>query len=243
MRHMPARRAQPEAFGRCRENLLTCDKATDIIGVMVTPNLNDAVDALAYLEAPLRAVQQALDDGVSFADGVLDKLPSDSHYWAHCVRYHACNRLASAPADGWRWARLANSGMLVARDPLVVRVFKSQFDGPPNPGHSVARNRFWRQEGASVQLPLPGLTWGGDVPEPLTTHLILDWDIDGAKRIVLALSKPHGSWKFTGQPKLVWRRPVIITEEELRFSPAVEDDVLVQPRFEELEADEPGQLG
>jgi hypothetical protein len=165
---------------------------------MFTPDLDQPEDVLKFLTDPLRSIYEGLDDGVSFAELTLAQLPRDAHLWSHLVRYQACHYLVGLGSKPWNLAKLANSGMQISYGPIQVRVLKRLSDGPPHPGVSGARRDFYGQQ----YLPL---SWG-DLTTPASgANLIVDWNADAAHHVTLALSKPIGTWKYQGQPKLAWR--------------------------------------
>jgi len=201
----------------------------------VTPDPDQPEDVLAYLADGVRAVRDALDEGISFADGILSALPLDPYLWAHLVRYQARAVLTGLEPETWSLGRdLRNSGIEIARGPFTVRALKSQGGGPPHPGGSGARRSFWGQQ---MALPFDGNEGA------VGANLILDWDAGLDREILLGLSKPIGIWKYRGIPKLEWRRPVEVGEDtELRFTPG-EEDVDVEPRFDLTELEEEGDAG
>lgn len=209
---------------------------------MHTVDLRDPDAILAYLAQPIRAVRDSLDDGISYADSVLHGLPPDDHFWAHAVRYRACQCLRGLPGTNWRITRaLPNSGIEVARDPLLFRTLKTQGDAPPSPGASCARRAYWQQRPQATQLAFP-LEWNG-IQAPIDgANLLLDWNVDQQRRLSPALSKPLGVWRYQGVPKLEWRRLVVFgDDDEPRFKPG-DGDVDVAPRFDMTELEE-GEAG
>jgi hypothetical protein len=62
--------------------------------------LDEPDDVLRFLASPIRAVREALDHGVSWADIILDGMPRDPHMWAHAVRFAAREQLGAAPMPG-----------------------------------------------------------------------------------------------------------------------------------------------
>jgi hypothetical protein len=207
---------------------------------MFTRHLDDPEQVLTYLTVPIRAIRDALDHGVSLADSMLGGLlPFDSHLWAHIARYGACQHLAQVQPDGWECGRkLPNSGIEVICSPLVLRTLKAQGSDPPHPGGNLARRMFWTQ-GQQMRLPL---SLGG-VRFPEGANFILDWTVNRERVIALALSKPIGTWKYRGTPKLEWRRPVRIADgEDLRFVPT-DEDLSVEPAFDPGEFEVGGDAG
>jgi hypothetical protein len=207
---------------------------------MFTPNLDDPEQVLDYLAAPIRAIRDAIDHGVSLADSKFSDMSFDPYLWAHIARFGACQRLAEIEPDGWEHGRdLPNSGIEVRRGPLVLRTLKAQSDDPPHPGGNAARQAFWTQ---AQQLRLP--IWLGGALFPVGANFILDWMVDRQRVISLALSKPIGVWKYRGAPKLEWRRPVGITDgEDLRFVATDEDDLNIEPTFDPGEFEAGGDAG
>lgn len=201
---------------------------------MVT--LEDPDSVLAYLAEPLQAAYECLDDGVSFADGILDGLAHDPHFWANAVRYHARHRLAEMNPRGWQLGReLKNCGIEIRKDPLVFRVLKAQDGGPPHPGLSVSRRRFFSQRTEQMVIPLEV----GGVRIPAVTNLILDWTIGERRSLNLALCKPLGLWRYQGTPKLEWRRHVAFPSggDRPRFV-APEEEFEIEPRYDLEELDD-----
>lgn len=191
---------------------------------MFTP-LDDPAEALAHLASPLRVLRDCLEDGGSFADSTLEERPYDPHMWAHLTRYHARNELYAAEKEATNWSmgrKLANSGIEIVCDPLVVRVLKTQGSTTPHPGSNSARMNFWSQAVAVTQMRLPLLF--GSKSMPHAANVIVDWTIGTDKEILLALAKPVGTWKYRHNPKLQWRRPVVFdAADEPRFIPRDED--------------------
>jgi hypothetical protein len=208
---------------------------------MFTPavDLDQPEQVLTYLAPPIRAIHDALDHGASLADSMCNDLPHDPHLWAHLARFGACQYLAGLQLDGWsRGRELPNSGIEVARGPLVLRALKCQDGDPPHPGGNRARRAFWMQGAEQLRLAL-----GVDgVRFPVGANYILDWTVGERRVISLALSKPTGVWKYRGRPKLEWRRPVRITDDDLKFVPP-DEDVLVEPTFDSSEFDGSGDAG
>lgn len=215
---------------------LTSEYRADNIGSMFTPDPSDPEQVLAHLAGPVREVRDALDDGISFADTKLDELPFDPYLWAHLVRYQTRLRLSNANQEGWKLGRtLPNSGIEVVRGPFVLRALKTQVGDPPHPGGNRARRNYWTQ---SQQLVLP-LDGNGARPQ-IGANLILDWTVDDARQVEVALSKPVGVWKYQGAPRLEWRRIVVFDQgSELKFEPR-EEDVQVEPKFDLTELGDEG---
>lgn len=228
---------------------------------MNTSELRDPDDVLGYMARPLRAVRDALEHGIAYADAahldvgpdgerqreMLSKLDGATrtlreaqyrsnyrHLWAHAARFEANIQLDEATQIGWRRGRrLPNSGIEVARDPLVARVLKSRDGCPPAPGHSRSRRKYWQQAGRYHQMGLP-FPW---LPEADSAdwlvmpsdgaNLIIDWDADRSRQLLLGLSKPNGVWHYRGQPDLEWRRIVEFTEDDEPRFVATDEDVAV----------------
>jgi hypothetical protein len=206
---------------------------------MSTPDLNDPEQVLAYLATPIRAVRDALDHGVSLADTMLSGMKYDPYLWTQIVRYGACQHLAGIDPEGWQRGReLPNNGLEITRGPLVLRTLKAQGSDPPHPGRNLARRAFWTQQ---MRLPL---VFEGIAFPVSGANYILDWTVGRERVLSMALSKPIGIWKYRNQPKLEWRRAVRITDDEgLRFVPADEDDLNVEPTFEPGEFEADGDAG
>ena len=90
--------------------------------------LDDPPQVLAFASPSLLALREALDDGISYADTILDRLPPDPYYWSHSVRYHAVHVLDRtsggtpvAPADQQRIAdELTGVTFVADRNSVVV---------------------------------------------------------------------------------------------------------------------------
>lgn len=210
---------------------MTCEHGANIISAMFTQSENEPEETLAFLSGGIRRLRGALEDGVSFADGVMDGSPGDPHLWAHLVRYRSRARLEEYLEETWALGRrLRNSGIEIVRGPFVMRALKSQEGGPPHPGGSWARRSYWMQ-----QLTLP---FDGHERPAAGANLIVDWALGEQREILLALSKPVGVWKYRGVPKLEWRVQVVFSDDsELIFQPA-EEDVNVELTFDLTELDE-----
>lgn len=217
---------------------MTGDLGVDIIGAMVTTaNLdpNDPESILAHLREPLTAIHHSMDDGVSFADGTLDGQPWNPHVWATLVRYRALNLLHQVDKDGWGVSRaLPNCGIAVTVGPLSGRLLKSQAGGPPSPGRNLARLRYWSQY---HQLALNLDSPDASIDPVVGANLIIDWDVTDDREVILALSKPIGTWKYKGKPELEWRLPVMADGDELSFA-GQDEDVDVEVRYDLRELDE-----
>ena len=200
---------------------------------MFTP-LDDPAEALDHLADPLRSVRDCLDDGISWADTTMEGHPPDPYLWSHLARYRARNLLSEVAAGHWSMGRnLANSGIEIVCNPLVVRVLKTQGSTTPHPGRNHARMKYWSQIPSQIRLPL---IFGGK-PMPQTPNLIVDWTVGPDKEILLALAKPRGVWKYRGNPRLEWRRAVIFgAADEPKFVPS-DEDVDVDYDRDELKGD------
>ncbi len=212
--------------------MLTCEHRANNIGAMFTETGDEPDEILSFLSDGIPALRGALEDGVSFADGVMDGNPGDPHLWANLVRYRARMKLEDYEARGWSLGRrLRNSGIEIVKGPMVMRALKSQEGAPPPPGASRARRSYWMQ-----QLVLP---FGENDDGPATgANLVVDWALGGGREILLTLSKPVGVWKYRGAPKLEWRLPVVFVDDaELSFQPS-DEDVAVEPAFDLAELDE-----
>lgn len=208
-----------------------------------TIDLDEPEEVLKFAAQPLRMVRDAFDDGVSYADAQLHEQPWNDHYWSHSVRYRARNVLGEELwADGWHLGRdLANSGVEIVHGALAMRVLKAIGGAPPNPGLSHARQSFWRQTSAtpeSRQLTFPLALDGAVIING--SNLIIDWDVVEQRRLVLALSKPTGVWRYQTKPRLAWRRHVIFGPDGgLHFHPSEEDIAIDYPDYDVKELDEP----
>jgi hypothetical protein len=187
--------------------------------------LDEPDDVLRFLASPIRAVREALDHGVSWADIILDGMPRDPHMWAHAVRFAAREQLG-AGSDAWTVRDLANSGIEVVASPVVMRTMKAQAGGPPSPGHSRTRRAYWMQQGTLA------LDWDG-TREPVTgANLLLDWSLGSAREVFLSLSKPVSVWKYRGQPRVAWRRPVEFDDANVPHFVVSDESVDVEPKFD-----------
>jgi hypothetical protein len=201
-----------------------------------TPDPNSPEAVLEYLREPLSAIHLSMDDGVSFADGVVDDQPWNPHVWATLVRYRALNILNAVEDKWWGLGRkLPNCGISLKAGPFTGRLLKAQGGDPPAPGRNLARRRYWSQY-QQLSMPLSPMDSGID---PLVgANLIIDWDVSADRRVLLALSKPAGIWKYQGNPDLEWRHPIVVEGNEMAFE-GQDDGVDVEPRYElgELKGD------
>ncbi len=173
----------------------------------------------------IEAVAVALDDGVSYADSVLERMDADPHLWAHLVRYRAVQVLREKEGGGsWRLGRdLQNSGIELFRGSFVLRVFKGQEGGPPHPGGSFSRRRFWSQ---MDQLAFD--LGGAMIRDGEAANLILDWAVDDKRAVVVGLSKPAGIWAYQERPRVEWRIAVPIGEERMPRFEVPEEDIYIE---------------
>lgn len=215
---------------------LTCEHPANNISAMFTASYDEPEEILAFLSDGILGLRDALEDGVSFADGVMDGNPDDPHLWANLVRYRARMKLEEHETQAWSMGRhLRNSGIEIVKGPIVMRALKAQGDAPPHPGASRARRNYWMQQ---LTLPFDG----NDAGPAAGANLVVDWALGGEREILLALSKPIGVWKYRGAPKLEWRLPVVYVDDtELGFQPT-DEDVAVEPVFDltELEEEDSG---
>ncbi len=203
---------------------------TDIIGSMFTIDLEEPEQVLEYLGPMLHDVYEAIDHGVSLAESKMSDLSPDAFLWAHMVRFGARQWLDRTEATDWEQGRnLANSGIELRRTPLVVRVVKALDGGPPHPGVSGRKRAFWMQQ--NERLPLAF----GKVAMPKVCNFLLDWNVGASQDIELALSKPNGEWRFKDNPRLAWRRQVVLTKQGQRFSSPEERDLDVAAVIDEAE--------
>lgn len=201
--------------------------------------LDDPEQALQHLRKPLAALRDSLEHGASFATSTMEGHADDPYLWAHLTRYEARNDLATKTEDGWSIGRrLANSGIEIVSEPLVVRALKTQGSTTPHPGRNAARINFWTQAVTQLRLPLRF----GNREMPQSANLIVDWSIGHDNDILLALAKPVGTWRYRGNPKLAWRKPVVFdASDEPSFVPASEDvEVLVEYDQDELKGEREG---
>lgn len=122
-----------------------------------------------------------------------------------------------------------------------MRTMKTQGGDPPSPGHSRTRRAFWAQQ-TEGQKSLE-LEWG-DIREPADgANLILGWtpSLDGS--VELALAKPIATWKYKGQPRLAWSRPVEFDSDDIPHFLVADEDVDVEPKYDlgELGPESAGQ--
>lgn len=216
---------------------MTCVMYGIILTSMNTPSPHQPEEVLAFLSEPLKAVYDAFDHGISWADAQMDGLEPDAHYHAHHVRYAALAYLKKLQSDGWGLGRpLKNSGIEIVRFPMVFRVFKGQHGQPPHAGRNHARRGFWNQGRL-------GLDFGSGVVMPeFGANLIVDWDT-GIEGPLLALSMPIGNWEFQGQPKLAWRRFFTVNDtDDLRFI-ATDEDLGFDLRLDDEDLDQEEGLG
>lgn len=188
-----------------------------------------------YLAEPIAAAWRGFDRGRAVADEFFaaeKHRAYDAHLWAHLARYEAVLSmradLAGTPLDVRRWdLRLPHhSGIEIVLEPFRVRVCKAVGDGPQNPGPNRSRREFFQQLGLSL--------FGGQAG----ANLILYWRVRGDD-LDLGLCKPKGLWRFKGQPRLEWRRPVHFDPLEGLTFPSADEDVDVF-RLDETETGEVG---
>jgi hypothetical protein len=182
---------------------------------------HDQVGILAVLEEPICVLRDALEQGVVLASGFFEdreRHPYDTMLDAHLIRYGACNHLKAITPDGWMPKFRHHSGVEVHQDPYCSKVAKSYKNSVGSPGKNIARIEFFKQEAAG-RLFADGV------------GLLLDWDLDLDREVVLHLSKPTDAWKFGEKPKLEWRHRIDIVDDNLEFVPT-DEDVHVEPMFD-----------
>src|SRR5450759_2067535 len=198
---------------------LTCEYAYNIIVAMDTFE-HDQNEILAQLEEPIRSLQDALEHGVILSDGVIAECPYDydSMLDAHLIRFGACGHLRSIEPQGWMFRFLHHSGIEAHKEPYAIRVTKSYKNVVPHPGKNLARIEYWSQQ-------QPGLF-------PNAISLLLDWDLDLDREVVLHLSKPAAAWRMGEKPVLEWRHRIAVeVAHDLAFIPA-DEDVEVESMFD-----------
>lgn len=203
------------------------------------PGSSDPDTILTALTKPAQALLEGLDDGVSFADLIMDSQPPDPYVWAILVRYRACNVIGpKAKGQAWSFRKLTNCGLEFQLGPYRVRALRTLDESPPNPGLSNARRQFYRQY-HQYHLPLDGLT-----DTSIGANLILDWTTGDKRAVLLALSKPIGVWPYKGQPKIEWRKPIEFDDDNTpRFTGSTEDGIILPPKYDENETGEGGEAG
>jgi hypothetical protein len=151
-----------------------------------------------YLSDVIAAAWTAFDLGRATAEEFFnDDRPYDPHLYAHLARYQALVSLARTKQPRqWHLRPLRHSGIEFFKHPFRVRVCKAIDGGPQSPGRSHAARDFFQQ----LRLGIP-------LHSSKTTNLILYWRVRRGD-LDLGLCKPKGLWRFKGQPKLEWRRPV-----------------------------------
>jgi hypothetical protein len=186
--------------------------------------LEDPDEILDYLDPMIRAFDEALDSGVSEADGFFSVSGHrmNRSLWSHVARYGTCQQLRKIELDGWRWKELPLCGIQMARDPLALRVGRTRDGDVPPPGRSMKKRGYYMQRGPSL-----GLDFGG-VIMPAVSNLLLDWDVNERRERILHLSKPAGVWESWESSVLEWRRVVKVDDAAMRFDGAEETDVLVE---------------
>lgn len=203
------------------------------------PRTPDPDTILKALSEPAQLLLEGLDDGVSFADTTMDSQPPDTHVWTMLVRYRACNVIQmKAEKKAWTFRKLTNCGLEFQVGPYVVRALRTLDENPPNPGRNGARRQFYNQE---HQPPLP---FEDPIESTIGANLILDWTTGPKRSILMALSKPNGFWKYKGQPKIEWRKPIEFDDDNTpRFVGSTEDGINLPPKYDEDELGEGGEAG
>lgn len=199
----------------------------------------DPETILKALSEPAQLLLEGLDDGVSFADLVMDSQPPDPHVWATLVRYHACNVIEpKVKGKAWTFRKLTNCGLEFRVGPYLVRALRTLDKNPPNPGRNDARRQFYSQY-HQYHIPYDGLT-----NPTMGVNLILDWTTGAKRSILMALSKPIGVWNYKGQPKIEWRKAIEFDDDKTpRFAGSTEDGIDLQPKYDEGEFGEGGEAG
>ncbi len=188
---------------------------------------SDAEAVLASVRRLLVDYRRSLISSLSFADTLMRELPRDPYTWATLVRYWAWQEMKqrqALPDLGWSARRLACNGMEMTCGPYLVRPFKSIDAGPPAPGTSQVKDRYWRQ--ADRHDFEQGRLFG-DASAPQGANLLLDWAVDDERDPVIALSKPVGTWRYRGKPQLEWRHTIRFgggdDDSGLRWTPSEDD--------------------
>jgi len=197
---------------------------------------------LAVLAEPARALLEGLDDGISFADLIMDSQPPDPYVWATLVRYRTCNVIKpKIEGQAWSFRKLTNCGLEFDLGPYRVRALRTLDGNPPNPGRNDARRQFYAQH-HQYQLPFDDVD--GVTDETIGANLILDWTTDANRTVLMALSKPIGVWQYKGQPKIEWRKRIEFDDDKNpRFIGSTEDDIDIPPKYDEDEIDQEGEAG
>jgi hypothetical protein len=215
-----------------------CVIGVDNIDTMYTPAEDPATEPehiARYLAEPIAAAWRCFDRGTGAADEFFaaeEHRSDDPHMAAQIARYEARLSLErDAVGAEWELLKLANGGIHIALAPFEVRVLKAYGAGPPNPGKSHARREFYQQFAFSLFSTLD------------SANLILYWMVRPKNQLLLGLCKPKGVWRFKGQPKLEWRRPLKYDPlEGLSFPPNQDDGIDVfRIDREELGKEESGE--
>jgi len=185
----------------------------------VTPNGQNPDELLAYLSAPIRAVHEALDRGVSEAELVLEGRKWDPHMYADLIRYEARCWLEDQVTTAWQIDRtLANSGIQITRGPVVMRARMSQHGALPGPGRSYALQDFYRQH------PLPLVIDGAVLTS--NANLVLAYTVNNDQTIGLCLCKPKSEALLGREAEFEWRKRVTINSGEgLTFTPSADQEI------------------
>lgn len=219
---------------------LQCEHRADILGGVVNlPSPTDGPAVVAFLDSPLRVMFDVLDNGISFADGQMSKLPYDPQYWAHSVRVYVETEILkrAKDAEGWSAEVCNNSGIKLYRGPFAIRLAKDASGSTPSPGRSGARRNFWCQV-RTARLPIEDPSIPADAAG---ANLLFEWGVSDDRSPVVALTRPMSAWDYKGEPDVNWREPVTFTDETPGF--AGEDPGLDDEEAEENEGDELGGAG
>jgi hypothetical protein len=162
--------------------------------------------AVGLLQPVIAPLFQAMEAGLAAAseDHAARRFRRDDDPWfyGHAVRRVAIEHLRGmglqAEAESGQPVH-AMSGLLVFHRGLAVRVLRSPVTRTgrlevPVPGHSYARQQFWRQEAGSA---IPGME---------ADNLLLVWkDTDGILDEPMLLARPLGGDHQRGTLRLDWQ--------------------------------------
>lgn len=185
--------------------------------------LEDPDEILDYLDPVIRAIDGALDSGVSEADSFFS-MPGhalDAGVWSTLVRYGACQWLDQAGCEGFERIPLSFCGIQIVREPLTLRLLKAQKGQAPPPGKSARRRSYYTQECPRLPLDFSGVLM------PPVANLLLDWEVTDQRERILHLSKPAGEWEYGQDAVLDWRRSVDVKDTGLGFTGDEETGLLI----------------
>lgn len=205
---------------------------------MVTFDPNNPGEALASLADPLAEIQKGLDNGLSLAEQVMDGWTPNAWLHATLVRYGAWVHLSAIDTESWYLRpKLPNAGIELICGSARLRVLKTQDGGPPHPGRNEARCDFWAQRQLQMYMAGKGIGPSDGF------NFVVDWEVGDNQKILLALTKTIGEWSYKGQPKIRWRRHVVMQAGQgMIFVPA-EEDITVEPMFDLTGLEEADEVG